>query len=272
MAAGFALVADGAAELTREWAAKHQVEVVPYSLGGPEMVSQPSVASYVATFERLAAEGYTQALCICAASNLSGSYTNAARGAHEVEGRLEVHLIDSFGLVAAENLLARACVRGRDAGLDAHACAAYARTVAKHVRMYIVTSPVALVLNDVRHGVMGKLRARAARWSGEYAMVEIANGQVTELDHNPDVRVLSGRIVRHMSRDAAREGAMVYVELSAGDQALLTPLEKSLNTNEFEKVCAAAGVTGELGAALTSSSTLFLAYVPQAVWAQVPVA
>lgn len=72
------------------------------------------------------------------------------------------------------------------------------------------------------------------RLVGERGLFLVSRGEVTQTVRSTDIADLCGRIAHAMSAVAHAEGPLDYVELYGCDRKALRPLEKPLDTNEFE--------------------------------------
>lgn len=143
-----AIITDSACDLPDDLLEKYHITFVPLRLvykGGemrdrveisPEEVyallptevpktSLPLPEDVTTLYDRLADEGYTDAVHICISSGLSGTY-NMVRILAEDYERLNVRVVDCKSLSMQEGLIALDCARMAETGADADAIAAYA--------------------------------------------------------------------------------------------------------------------------------------------------
>ncbi|HEV3212792.1 MAG TPA: DegV family protein [Acidimicrobiales bacterium] len=125
------IVTDSACDLPKALLAEHRIEVVPLTIrfGTEEFTdgvdlstaefwkrcassarlpetAAPSPGAFQAVYERLADEGADGVVAVTLSSELSATYQAAVLGAEAVAGRIEVRVVDSRLVTAAEGLLA----------------------------------------------------------------------------------------------------------------------------------------------------------------------
>ena len=126
----------------------------------------------------------------------------------------------------------------RAAGVPLEDALLAAREIAAGVRlMFIPASSSRLVRRRARSrhsGLVSRASMLRVRLVGERGLFLVSRGEVTQTMRSTDIADLCGRIAHAMSAIAHAEGPLDYVELYGCDRKALRPLEKPLDTNEFE--------------------------------------
>ena len=207
------IVTDSASDMPRALLDEHHVEVVPLTIrfGDEEFTdgvdlstadfwkrcrasaklpetAAPAPGAFQAAYERAAADGCDGVVAVTLSSALSATYQAATLGAEAVKDRIEVHVVDSRFVTAAEGLLAL------DAAVFA-ATGATASAVADHARDTVSRAGLVGVIDTLDHLVKG------GRVAGAKALV----GSLLEREADPD----GARRPRRRGRPPAHEGALL---------------------------------------------------------------
>ncbi len=138
----FAIIIDSVSDISRDYAKKHAIQIVPMSVtfygeefyedesfdlkkfyshfdeaGFLPKTSQPSPASFYEAYNNAIAEGKTEILVITVSSGLSGTFnsaTIAARMIKEEKEGIEIEIVDSLNCSYGEVFLAETAVQMRD--------------------------------------------------------------------------------------------------------------------------------------------------------------
>jgi DegV family protein with EDD domain len=249
----FDIVTDAASDLSFAYLAAHDAAVVPMRirLGGQDLAddadlfpaefyervasgkaqpttSQPSPADVSRVYDRVIARGAKAILSVHVSGGLSETVSSATTAARDANKQVPCRVFDTTTASAAEGLVVRAVVMERDRGASLEEALERADEVARHVSLYFVAPSTSTYAAGRGFGLL-------ARLSGSLPMLHISkDGTVVRDALSPDLTDLTGRIARIMSRTAAQEGPLMYVEVAAGIPRLLEHLEKPLDTNEFE--------------------------------------
>ena len=284
----FAIIADSACDLSRDYLRGHGVGYVPMHvrMGGSDLLdlvdvdtsdfyvkmattkeeprtSCPSPAEYDAELRRAVDEGFRSVVILTASSGLSGAHASALVAAQGAPEGVRVEVIDTRLVSAAEGIVVDAVVQARDAGKDIDEAIAVARETIESTQFLFVPSSFLSVSNGRAHPVRGIL----SHMLGTRPLLICGpDGRLTEHARSSDLSDLTGRIARIMSRFSAEHGALAYVEVSAGVQRRLTMLEKPLRTNEFSS--RKVGVASACPSVVAHSGvgTIGIAYVPERLW------
>ncbi len=184
----FQIVCDGSIDLGNEITREKGIRVVPfyvsfdgehYEKEGEELgvhnfyrrmeeepqvyprTSLPSVQDYADAFQPILEEGQ-DALCICLASELSGSYNSAMTAADLMKEKYpdrQIRVVDSTLVTVLEGMLALEAVRMRDAGLSLEQAVPQLEKLKKSGRIFFTIGTMDYLVHG---GRVGKLIGLAA--------------------------------------------------------------------------------------------------------------
>ena len=266
-AAKFALVCDSGCDLSAESLAAAGIAVVPmvvrnagrelrdlmdmsaadFLRGLSTMRGQldsyaPSEKVFARTYEVLASTGTREVVSIHTSAAMSDAYDIALRAAQDITG-VTVHVADSRCCSAQLALVLARLVADRDAGMTADEALARALRAARAARLMVIPAPDARPRAQVCTAFRGSFRAHAdflrARAVGARRVFLVGEGGVAEeAFRSTQLARLAGSIAREMSSYAQEVGSLTYLELTVSAPRVIAALEKPLDTNEFESMCA----------------------------------
>jgi fatty acid-binding protein DegV len=257
----FAIVVDKASDVTAAWGDKHDVFIV-------QQISDdtlPAAAEFIRTFEKCAALGYADIVCVTMSAAITHTYDSAVAAARKVKNDMNVVVVDSESFSAGEILVVRELAACNSRGVPFDESVRRAEAVAEKTRMYIVSAPDARMLETAHGGVAKRMRAAFFAWNGEYAVTEISGGRMQEIGHGRDMRELCGRVVRRMSRYSREHGPLRYVEAVSGNEESSIAFDKSLNTNEFPSTREMVMRSQDVVSRQAGYGAIAIAYVPENV-------
>jgi len=234
------IVTDSASDLPKALLDEHHVEVVPLTIrfGDEEFTdgvdlstadfwkrcrasaklpetAAPAPGAFQAAYERAATDGCDGVVAITLSSALSATYQAATLGAEAVQGQLEVHVVDSRFVTAAEGLLAL------DAAVFA-ATGATAAAVADHARDTVSRAGLVGVIDTLDHLVKGGRVAGARALVGSLLSVKpiltVRDGLVVE-DGRQRTRA---RSLEHLATRTEAAGPFEWLAIGGGDAEDLT--------------------------------------------------
>lgn len=257
----FAIVVDKASDVTSAWGEKHDVFLV-------QQISDdtlPAAAEFIRAFEKCAALGCTDIVCVTMSAAITHTHAAAVAAAQCVKHDMNVAVVDSKSFSAGEILVVDELVACNRAGLGYLEAADRARAVADAARMYVVSAPNAHLLDAVHKNVVKRARAAFSAWNGEYTVTEISDGRMAETGRSRDVRELCGRVVRRMSKYSKDHGPLRYIEAASGNEESLVAFDKSLNTNEFPSTRETVVHSQDVVSKQAGFGAIAIAYVPESV-------
>ncbi len=176
------IVCDSTCDLGPEWLSAHDVEMVPLKvLFGEESfldwidltpeqfyakltaskalpkTSQPSPADFAAVYARLAEAGCSEIVSVHLTSALSGTFESATLAA--ADAPVPVRIVDTKLVSQAAGLVVKAAIRAREAGGDAAAIEAAARTTAEASSLFFILDTLEFLVKGGRAGKASGLAA-----------------------------------------------------------------------------------------------------------------
>jgi len=218
------IVTDSACDLPKALLEEHRIEVVPLTIrfGTDEFTdgvdlstaefwkrcassarlpetAAPSPGAFQAAFERLAGEGADGVVAVTLSSELSATYQSAVLGAEAVKDAIEVRVVDSRTVTAAEGLLALEAATLAESG-------ASAADVASHTAVRVADADLVGTIDTMDHLV------KSGRLSGAKALFG------SMLSVKPILTVRDGLVVeggRQRTRARALEHLATRTEAAA---------------------------------------------------------
>ena len=229
----------------------------------------PGVGEFREVYERLAKQGYRSIISLHVSSAMRDVCSFATRAAAQVSS-VDIHVIDSNCVSAQMALVLARLVADRDAGMDAERAARRVVEAARAARLLVIPAPGAMgerlkgggrsALHKKVLGTADSLRTRALGARRAFSVDE--DGNVREFSRSTELPRLAGVIARAMSTYAREVGSLTYVKVRSGASALLSIIEKHLDTNEFDAECAAVLRTSPYMTAEVGVGAAGVAYVP----------
>ena len=229
----------------------------------------PGVEEFREVYERLAKQGYRSVISLHVSSAMRDVCSLATRAAAQVSS-VDVRVIDSNCVSAQMALVLARLVADRDAGMDAERAARRVVEAARAARLLVIPAPGAMgerlkgggrsALHKKVLGTADSLRTRALGARRAFSVDE--DGNVREFSRSTELPRLAGVIARAMSTYAREVGPLTYVKVRSGASALLSIIEKHLDTNEFDAECAAVLRTSPYMTAEVGVGAAGVAYVP----------
>lgn len=228
----------------------------------------PSLDEYVATYNRLVAEGWNDVVSLHASSAMSDSFALAQEAASRVTGA-RVEVVDSCGTSGQLALVLACLVSARDGGCDTDEALARVREGALAARCLVVPAPDARpTLSKLRPkpGLLRRADSLRVRAMGARRLFAISDGgESREVMRATDLQRLAGSMARTMSSYSQVVGPLTYVEISAGVPRLLSIIEKPLDTNEFVSDRAAVLNTNPCTTCQLGIGAVGIAYMPSSL-------
>ncbi len=239
----FAIVCDSCADLTLPWYEANDVTVVPFklrfnqsvlddvleltpadatnllALGTPISVLAPSVADFRVCFQRLAEEGSTRIVCVCASSAFTNTCTTARLAAQglDPELRVEVEVLDTGVVSVGEGMVVCDLVRTRIAGLAYEEALGHARELAEHLSMLMVSSPKNAFSLTPTFTPTQRIRARFDKPLGLWSLWAFdGEGAPNMVASTKDPAQLAALVANLVTVDCEREGFMVHAGYLVG--------------------------------------------------------
>jgi DegV family protein with EDD domain len=229
------VITDSACDMPKSLLDTHRIEVVPLTirfgdeeftdgvdLTGAEFwkrcseskqlpeTAAPSPGAFQAAYERALDEGCTAAVVVALSSELSATYQAAVVGAEAVAGRMDVRVVDSRNVTAAEGLLA----------LDAAEFAATGASVdevAAHVTARVPAAGLVGTLNTLDHLVKGGRVSGAKAMMGSLLSVKpllaSRDGKIVD-DGRQRTRA---RALEHVAQRAEAAAPFDWIAVGGGD-------------------------------------------------------
>ena len=229
----------------------------------------PGVGEFREAYEQLAKKGHRSIISLHVSSAMCDVCSLAARAAAQLSS-VDVRVIDSNCVSAQMALVLARLVADRDAGMDAERAARRVVEAARAARLLVIPAPGAMgerlkgggrsALHKKVLGTADSLRTRALGARRAFSVDE--DGNVREFSRSTELPRLAGVIARAMSTYAREVGPLTYVKVRSGASALLSIIEKHLDTNEFDAECAAVLRTSPYMTAEVGVGAAGVAYVP----------
>ena len=234
---GIRVVTDSACDLPDEEAARHRVTVVPLSIrfGAEELAdvgpkdfwvkchqssvlpatAAPSPGAFVDAFRRLAADGADGVVCINLSSKLSATIESARTAARQLEGEVEIEVVDSTSVSLGQGLLVLGAARAAEERKDLAEVVASVTDAAPRLKVYGVLDTLE---NLKKGGRIGGAQALLGSMLAIKPVIEIRDGVVHEESkqrtRNRSLQYLAAKVT-----EAARAGKVPELGIMHGDAA-----------------------------------------------------
>ena len=199
--------------------------------GTDAVVEEAGADELLAAYQRLVDEGCKTIVSVHSAEALSAMCGRAREAAARLGDATRVEVLDTGTASIGTGIVVERLSAMRAAGVPLEDALLAAREIAAGVRlMFIPASSSRLVRRRARSrhsGLVSRASMLRVRLVGERGLFLVSRGEVTQTVRSTDIADLCGRI-------AHAEGPLDYVELYGCDRKALRPLEKPLDTNEFE--------------------------------------
>lgn len=206
--------------------------------GADAVVEEAGSDELLAAYQRLVDEGCKTIVSVHSAEALSAMCGRAREAAARLGDATRVEVLDTGTASIGTGIVVERLSAMRAAGVPLEDALLAAREIAAGVRlMFIPASSSRLVRRRARSrhsGLVSRASMLRVRLVGERGLFLVSRGEVTQTVRSTDIADLCGRIAHAMSAVAHAEGSLDYVELYGCDRKALRPLEKPLDTNEFE--------------------------------------
>jgi DegV family protein with EDD domain len=232
---GIRVVTDSACDLPEEVAARHRIPVVPLSIrfGAEELTevgakdfwvkchqssvlpatAAPSPGAFVEAFRQMAAEGADAVACINLSSKLSATIESARTAARQLEGEVNVEVIDSTSVSLGQGLLVLGAARLAEEGKSLAEVAAYVAGAAARLKVYGVLDTLE---NLKKGGRIGGAQALLGSMLAIKPVIEIRDGEV----HEESKQRTRGRSLQYLANkvtEEARAGRVPELGIMHGD-------------------------------------------------------
>lgn len=241
--------------------------------GAGVVVEEAKADELLAAYQALVAEGCKAIVSVHSTETLSEMCGRARAAAALLDDSVRVEVLDTGTASIGTGIVVERLSAMRAAGVPLEDALRAAHEIAAGVRlMFIPASSSRLVRRRARSrhsGLVGRASMLRVRLVGERGLFLVSRGEVTQTVRSTDMADLCGRIAHAMSAVAHAEGPLDYVELYGRDRKALRPLEKPLDTNEFQAermgvVRASPSVVGFVG-----MPAVGVAFVPDSLFERV---
>lgn len=237
------------------------------------VVEEAGADELLATYQALVDEGYKTIVSMHSAEALSEMCPRAREAAARLGDAARVEVLDTGTASIGTGIVVERLSAMRAAGVPLEDALVAVREIAAGVRLMLIpASSSRLVRRRARSrhsGLVSRASLLRVRLVGERGLFLVSCGEITQTVRSTDLTDLCGRIAHAMSAVARVEGPLDYVELYGRDRKLLRPLEKPLDTNEFE--ARRMGVTrispGNIG--FVGMPAVGVAFVPNSLFERV---
>ncbi len=209
--------------------------------------SQPTPYQFEQAFEELMAQGETEMLVVTVSEKLSGTYASAVAAAQAVEGRAEVHLVDSRAGSALQGLMAVEAARMARAGRSADAIRARMQAIQQSFSIYFLIDSLEYA---VKGGRVSSLRAGFASLLNIKPIMTLDDGIIVEAGKVRTYKKALDWMVDAISRDVGNKRvnlAVMHANNQAAGEALLEKARTVLNVEELFFMDMAVAVAINLG-------------------------
>lgn len=237
------------------------------------VVVEAGADELLAAYRELVDAGCRTIVSVHSTEALSQMCAHAREAAALLGDAARVEVLDTGTASIGTGIVVERLSALRAAGASVDDVLAAVREIAAGVRlMFIPASSSRLVRRRARSrhsGLVSRASMLRVRLVGERGLFLVTRGEVTQTVRSTDMADLCGRIAHAMSAVARDEGPLDYVELYARDRKQLRPLEKPLDTNEFEAermgvTRVSPGIVGFVGAPAVG-----VAFVPDSLFERV---
>ena len=120
--------------------------------------SMPSIGEYLEMLESLEKEGYEEVIVLTISSQLSGTYQVCQMGKNQYEGKLKIHVFDTFNAALAEGYLSLEALRLIEEGKTGEEIVTYLEKLRTNRKQYFMVDNLRLfVANGRLSGASGFL-------------------------------------------------------------------------------------------------------------------
>jgi DegV family protein with EDD domain len=170
----------------------------------------PAPGAFHEAFDRAAADGCDAVVAITLSSKLSGTYQAAVVAAEAMGGSIDVHVVDSAMVTAAQGLLCLEAAEHAERGDDA-------ATIAEHARRRAATAGLVGTLDTLEHLVKGGRVSSARAMLGSLLSVKpilvLRDGEIVE-DGRQRTR---GRALEHVAARTEAAAPFDWLAVGGGD-------------------------------------------------------
>lgn len=209
--------------------------------------SQPTPYQFEQAFEEIIGGGETEILVITVSEKLSGTYASAVAAAKAVEGRAQVHLIDSKAGSALQGLMVVEAARMARAGRSIDAIKARVKKIQDDFSIYFLIDSLEYA---VKGGRVSTLRAGFASLLNIKPIMTLDDGIIVEAGKVRTYKKAVDWMVDAVSRDVGTKRvnlAVMHANNQAAGEALLEKARPALNVEEFFFMDMAVAVAINLG-------------------------
>ena len=220
--------------------------------------SQPSPAEFSAAYTRLAEQGVDEIVVITLSAALSGTYesaTLASRGAP-----VPIRVVDGRKASHGTALIVLAATEARDAGMDAAAIEARARTIVESSRLFFLLDTLEFL---VKGGRAGKATGLAAALLNIKPVLEVnADGIIEPYKKVRGRAQAVGALAQHIAEESHRLGRLRMILLHAAIEGEAEEVEAALVASGADVVIEAHGEIGAVIGTYTGPGAVGVAYYP----------
>ncbi|MDQ1359397.1 MAG: fatty acid kinase fatty acid binding subunit [Acidimicrobiaceae bacterium] len=232
---GIRVVADSACDLPDDTVARHRLTIVPLTIRfgteeladvGPKdfwvkchqssvlpATAAPAPGAFAAAFRQLAAEGADGIVCINLSGKLSATGQSAQAAARELDGEVQVEVVDSTSVSLGQGLLVLGAARTAEEGKGLAEVAAYVTGAAPRLKVYGVLDTLE---NLKKGGRIGGAQALLGSMLAIKPVIEIRDGVV----HEESKQRTRGRSLHYLAdkvNEAAKAGKVQELAIMHGD-------------------------------------------------------
>lgn len=285
----FAIVCDSAGNLPLKFYETHQVEVVPCSVQvGKETfvdsveqlsadfyeaisaysskvsVVHPSSNDFEEMYKKLIEEGYTAILSLHASSEFVDSYASAISARKNIQDNIRIEVINTKSISLGLGVLIADVVALRKSGASLDNVLQHIVAVQSKIKTYVVSSAsrTPLFKKSLQQKSLSRLKSALFGAKRSVVLEQIDNNSLlSSVLVAVDLSDAAGKLARMMSKDAHISGEVLYCACYAGDEKSVRLLEKPLDTNEFDSVCAGTTAMNPLFGAYFGNQAVGISYV-----------
>ena len=232
-----------------------------------------SADDLLAAYRRLADAGCEKIVSVHSAAAVSAMSACAREAVAAAATSVQVEVFDTGTASIGTGIVVERLAAMRAAGMSFDAALAAAREIADGIRLMFIPASSSRFIRRRARSRHSALVSRAStlrvRLVGERALFLISRGEVTCTVRSTDIADLCGRVAHAMSAVARDEGKLSYVELYVRDRKTLRPMEKPLDTNEFEADRMGVTRVSPAVASYVGAPAVGVAFVPESLFARV---
>ncbi len=277
------LVADSTCDLTPEWLAAHDIEMVPLTVffgtesfldwveltpdafykkltafAGVPKTSQPSPAAFTEAYARLAQQGVDEIVSVHLSGPLSGTVQSATLAA--ATAPVPVHVVDTHLVSQGVALPLLEAMHARDAGKSGQEVAEIAREAARRTRLFFLLDTLDYL---VKGGRAGKAQALAASLLSIKPVLEVNDDGIIE----PFKKVRGEKqaiqaLVETVANDAKRIGPLKLGLLHACHPDRMATLKELILASGADVEIVTEGTIGAVIGTYAGPGALGVTYMP----------